>query len=110
MSGSDGGTLSFNAALVLQGMSRGHRYGFELMKVTGLPSGTVYPILSRLESAGLVRSRWEDEDRAHGEGRPRRRYYETTAEGQTALSGALERLVRQSALFGDALQPNSSTD
>lgn len=107
MSGSDTGTLSFNAALVLQGMSRGHRYGFELMKVTGLPSGTVYPILARLEAGGLVRSRWEDEERAHGEGRPRRRYYETTGEGEAALAEAVEKLARQSALFGDALRPGS---
>lgn len=105
MSASESAGLSFNTTLVLQGMSRGHRYGFELMRVTGLPSGTVYPILTRLEAAGLVRSRWEAEEKAHEQGRPRRRYYEMTSEGEARLQEAVERLARQSHLFGDALQP-----
>jgi DNA-binding PadR family transcriptional regulator len=105
MSGSESAGLSFNTTLVLQGMSRGHRYGFELMRVTGLPSGTVYPILARLQAAGLVRSRWEAEEKAHGQSRPRRRYYEMTSEGESRLQDAVERIARQSRLFGDALQP-----
>lgn len=110
MSEPESASLSFNAALVLQGMTRGHRYGFELMKVTGLPSGTVYPILARLEATGLVRSRWENEERAHGEGRPRRRYYETTGAGEVTLQASLEKLARQSRLFGDALRTGSPVE
>jgi DNA-binding PadR family transcriptional regulator len=95
------GPLSYNAAMVLQAMVQGHRYGFELMKVSDLPSGTVYPLLRRLEGQGLVRSQWEDEQAAHDEGRPARRYYEATAEGETALAGARERIAaQQAALFG----------
>jgi DNA-binding PadR family transcriptional regulator len=56
------------------------RYGLQLMQDTGLPSGTLYPILVRLERAGWVRSRWEDVDPV-AEGRPTRRYYRLTAEG-----------------------------
>jgi PadR family transcriptional regulator, regulatory protein PadR len=56
------------------------RYGLQLMQDTGLPSGTLYPILVRLERAGWVRSRWEDVDPVI-EGRPTRRYYRLTAEG-----------------------------
>jgi DNA-binding PadR family transcriptional regulator len=56
------------------------RYGLELMRATGLPSGTLYPILVRLERAGWVESRWEDADPT-AEGRPARRYYRLTADG-----------------------------
>jgi DNA-binding PadR family transcriptional regulator len=57
------------------------RYGFELLKVTGLKSGTLYPILARLESAGWLSSGWESAETA---GRPRRRYYRLTGVGATA--------------------------
>jgi PadR family transcriptional regulator PadR len=56
------------------------RYGLELMEDTCLPSGTLYPILVRLERAGWVTSRWEQADPV-AEGRPNRRYYRLTAEG-----------------------------
>lgn len=94
--------LSYNAALVLQALARGHRYGFEVMSVTALPSGTVYPLLRRLEASELVESSWEDADPAEA-GRPRRRYYELTAAGRAALSEARERIATQQRLFGDAL-------
>lgn len=101
-------SLSYNAALVLQALTLGHRYGFDVMGVTSLPSGTVYPLLRRLEAAGMARSRWEDEEIAHNEGRPARRYYEVTAEGERALAGARERIVaQQAAVFGD-LAPSSA--
>ncbi len=56
------------------------RYGLQLMQATGLPSGTLYPILVRLERAGWVESRWEQTDPA-AEGRPARRYYRLTPDG-----------------------------
>lgn len=57
-------------------------YGFQLVKVTGLASGSVYPILRRLEEEGLVTSREEVMDeRAR---RPRYRvFYRLTAAGRT---------------------------
>lgn len=57
-----------------------HRYGYDLMKASGLKSGTLYPMLARLEQEGVVVSSWEErlEDLA---GRPRRRYYRLTGEG-----------------------------
>jgi PadR family transcriptional regulator len=58
------------------------RYGLDLMEDTGLASGTLYPILVRLERAGWVESRWEDIDPA-AEGRPSRRYYRLTPDGVT---------------------------
>lgn len=54
------------------------RYGYDLMKAAGLPSGTLYPMLARLEDHKLVTSAWET-PQAGGE-RPRR-YYQLTGEG-----------------------------
>jgi PadR family transcriptional regulator, regulatory protein PadR len=95
----DRSTISYNAALVLQALASGVGYGFEVMRRAQLQSGTVYPLLRRLEDGGLVRSRWESESKAHGEGRPPRRYYEITAAGSRSLAAARERLSLQRALF-----------
>lgn len=95
--------LSYNGALVLQAMTQGFAYGFEIMRAAHLPSGTVYPLLRRLEADGLVESSWEDAEEAHAEGRPPRRYYRATREGRAALVEARDRLRAQRALFeGDA--------
>lgn len=91
--------LSYNAALVLQALTQGFAYGFEIMRAAHLPSGTVYPLLRRLEASGHLESRWEDAERAHDEGRPPRRYYEATADGRAALIEARERLRAQQMLF-----------
>ena len=76
--------------LVLQAIARGHRFGFEIVDVTGYATGTVYPALRRLEHAGFVRSEWERARVASRDARPQRRYYEITAAGTKALDGALE--------------------
>src|SRR6267142_6078028 len=83
--------LSHTSALILQTISHGYRYGFDIMDVTGLPSGTVYPALRRLEQAGLVVSKWEDEDTARKDQRPARKYYELTNGGRETLSEAVGR-------------------
>jgi PadR family transcriptional regulator PadR len=93
------GPLSYNAALVLQAIVHGHRYGFEIMRAAHLKSGTVYPLLRRLEAAGMVASEWEASSEAHDEGRPPRRYYAATAAGRAALADARERVLAQQALF-----------
>jgi PadR family transcriptional regulator, regulatory protein PadR len=54
------------------------RYGYDLMKAAGLPSGTLYPLLARLQAAGLVASAWET---PHQDGQRPRRYYQLTGEG-----------------------------
>ncbi|MDM4720249.1 PadR family transcriptional regulator [Micromonospora sp. WMMA1363] len=54
------------------------RWGLEIIKVTGRPSGSVYPLLERLERHGWVTSSWEEEMDRRG---PRRRMYELTADG-----------------------------
>jgi DNA-binding PadR family transcriptional regulator len=74
---------------VLQSVVDGSHYGFDIIDRTGLPSGTVYPALSRLERDGYVASSWEEEARARAEGRPARRYYRVTASGVRALREAM---------------------
>lgn len=64
-------------------------YGFELAEATDLPSGTIYPILRRLEDEGFVKSRWVEVDT--GSQRRRRRYYELTGEGRRAAQVATAR-------------------
>ena len=54
------------------------RWGLEIIKLTGRPSGSVYPLLDRLERAGWVTSEWDDDAERRG---PRRRMYRLTAEG-----------------------------
>jgi DNA-binding PadR family transcriptional regulator len=83
------GSLSYGSAAILHAIASGSQFGFDIMNVTGLTSGTVYPALDRLESAGYLRSKWEDADAAHAEGRPARRYFALTAAGGTALTAAL---------------------
>jgi len=78
-------------AIVLYGIDRGLRYGFDLIEASGLRAGTVYPILRRLEEAGLLVGAWEPVSRSRAEGRPPRRYYRLTAAGDAKLAEALSR-------------------
>ena len=65
--------ITYPTAIRLHALSRGYRYGFEIMDASGLASGTVYPILRRLEDARLLTARWEPVTRASDEQRPPRR-------------------------------------
>jgi DNA-binding PadR family transcriptional regulator len=82
--------LSLSAIAVLDAIARRIRHGFDIMDATGLPSGTVYPILGRLERDGFVHSRWESQTAALREKRPPRRYYDMTADGAKALARSIE--------------------
>ena len=83
--------LSHSAALILKALSVGYCFGFDIMEATGLPSGTVYPALRRLERDDLVVSRWEPEADAIAAQRPARRYHEITHSGKAAVLAATER-------------------
>src|SRR3954467_15819426 len=74
----------------------GERYGYEVGESAGLASGTVHPILARLEGLGWVESRWEQID-ASGRCRPPRRYYRMTAAAAAAARTALNRAYRPTA-------------
>src|SRR5882724_4501588 len=56
------------------------RYGLELGQVSELASGTIHPILAKLERMGWLESKWEEAD-PRQKGRPRRRYYKLTPDG-----------------------------
>jgi PadR family transcriptional regulator PadR len=92
-------SMTYPTALVLVAIRNGHRYGFDLMDVTGLPDGTVYPILRRLEKRGVLAGAWEDESTARSERRPARRYYRLTPVGEAALGEVLERFPAVVRLF-----------
>lgn len=83
--------LSHTAALILQAIHSGHFYGLSIMEITGLPSGTVYPALRRLERDELIRSQWERESVAAAELRPARKYYKLTRTGKLTLEAAQQR-------------------
>jgi DNA-binding MarR family transcriptional regulator len=85
------GKLSHTVAILLKALSLGYQFGFEIMEVTGLPSGSVYPALRRLERDGLVTSDWEAEAEAIKEQRPARRYYQLTRAGRETESTATQR-------------------
>ncbi len=83
--------LSHSAALILKALSLGYGFGLDIMQVTGLPSGTVYPALRRLERDLFVESEWEVLDGDTKLSRPTRRYYRVTSEGKAAAVAATER-------------------
>ena len=83
--------LSYTATLILQTIANGYAYGFDIMDLTGLPSGTVYPALRRLEELGYLDSKWEKHQIAQKEQRPPRKYYEITPDGEAALAESVKR-------------------
>jgi DNA-binding PadR family transcriptional regulator len=78
--------------MVLAALERGETHGFEVLRrleelgsgALSLREGTLYPVLYRLEEAGLVRGAWEDE--TSGRRGPRRRTYQLTAKGVRDLA------------------------
>ena len=103
--------LTYPTTLVLHALANGSNHGFDVIDATGLASGTVYPILRRLEEERLVTARWENVSIAREEQRPPRRYYELTAVGQEVLEKALERyrLTQAKASRGRRLRPARSS-
>jgi PadR family transcriptional regulator, regulatory protein PadR len=83
--------LSHTTAMILQAIDAGFVYGFSIMDMTGLPSGTVYPAMRRLEADELIRSRWERQSIADREQRPPRKYYQLTTAGRTTLETSRKR-------------------
>ena len=106
--------LSYTSALLLQTIRSGYSYGFDIMDVTGLPSGTVYPALRRLQQLELIKSNWEGERTAFAEQRPPRKYYRLTREGKETLAKALEResidLLVNNAGVGESAYRFGDTD
>jgi DNA-binding PadR family transcriptional regulator len=97
--------LSHSAALILKAISLGYCFGLDVMEVTGLPSGTVYPALRRLERDRLVESQWEPDETAADAQRPARRYYQITKAGRAAALAATQRYPLLARLVPGRLIP-----
>jgi len=93
-------SLGMTSLQILGAIRSGTCYGLDIVTRTSLPSGTVYPTLARLKRGGLVKARWEDQRIAEKEGRPRRRYYQLTSEGEKALARGLSQVARLAADLG----------
>jgi PadR family transcriptional regulator, regulatory protein PadR len=66
------------------------RHGYEIMAQAGLKSGTLYPLLMRLEDQGLLDARWEDSPQP---GRPPRHVYRLTSAGRDWVASLAEPLA-----------------
>jgi len=80
-------------------------YGLQIAHASGLPPGTIYPILQRLRAAGWVVDRWEDPDCSQAQGRPPRRYYRLNMEGRARAVHALQRAGRDLSGLARLLAP-----
>lgn len=101
--------MTHATALVLHAVARGHRYGFDVMDVTGLPSGTVYPALRRLEENGVLKTTWEAPAVSESEGRPRRKFYEVAGAGAADALAAAERRLRDARVLLNEAPAEGST-
>ncbi|WP_040713313.1 PadR family transcriptional regulator [Nocardia takedensis] len=103
----DGFRITNNVAAVLREFlddPTAQHYGFELMRACEISSGTLYPIVARLEKAGWIEGHVEDID-PKAEGRPARRYYTMTAAGEFAATQALDKLAARLRLPGWSPRP-----
>jgi len=99
-------------AVVLEILSRGRMYGYELSRaieqrsgdILTLGKGTLYPLLYNLEAQRLVRAKWQQADSGR-----KRRYYSITSKGKAQLAKQKEQLRELTAglnlVFGGALTP-----
>jgi len=103
------GFLTYTTAVILQAVANGYLYGFDIIDVTGVPGGTVYPALRRLEDAGYLISKWEEQKISQASPRPQRKYYELTREGRELLAEAVKRyrLLEQTQLAKEREQKPS---
>ncbi len=84
--------MSAQTLYVLGALTHRELCGREIADATNLASGTMYPILVRLEASAWVSSRWEEGDPAVL-GRPRRRFYKITEDGRRKSRLALQELL-----------------
>jgi PadR family transcriptional regulator, regulatory protein PadR len=93
-----GAVLPLEVAILSAGLDLQHRegsfYGFLLAKEMTdgeahsplVAHGTLYKALSRMTDLGLLEASWEAPEAAEAEGRPRRRLYRVSAEGERVLA------------------------
>ena len=96
--------------LILSALRRGDAHGFEILKrleeagsgLLQLKEGSLYPALYRLESAGVIKGKWETADTPRRG--PRRRIYRLTAKGQRHLRTARNEFRQFVAVIGGILE------
>lgn len=76
-------------------------WGLEIVRLTNLKSGTVYPILERLEELGWVYSEWESNSERSG---PRRKLYKLATEALQPATVLLEQRVQAPSLASHSLR------
>ena len=98
--------------VVLQILSRGRMYGYELSQtienksddILSLGKGTLYPLLYNLEAKKLIKGKWQQSDSGR-----KRRYYSITSKGKSQLAKQKQQLQQLSVglnlVFGGALSP-----
>jgi PadR family transcriptional regulator PadR len=87
-----------DVAIAIMSDPSGRHWGYELTRKSGVRSGVLYPILSRMLAEEWLTDGWEDP--ATPGGRPPRRYYELTEAGKREL-GAVLAAARTDARFRD---------
>jgi DNA-binding PadR family transcriptional regulator len=93
---------ALQALAVLADAGAEWRHGYDITAQSGLKSGTLYPLLMRLEAAGQLEARWEESPIA---GRPARHVYRLTAAGQAMVASLAERMAEaRASLPGRTLQ------
>jgi PadR family transcriptional regulator PadR len=103
-----GPRMTIQVQLVLRAMlgePTREMYGLQICQQAGLPSGTIHPILARLEALGWLQSHWENAD-PQEEGRPRRRYYKLTEDGAERARIALAQAT--TTVTGLTLRPRTA--
>ncbi len=86
--------------MVLMEDPDGRHWGYDVGKRARLRSGVLYPILHRMLEEGWLEDGWEDQTETNG--RPARRYYELTPDGQ-AMATEVLREMQQDVRFGTLL-------
>jgi DNA-binding PadR family transcriptional regulator len=81
------------AVLAAEGL--GWMHGYTILKATGLKSGSLYPILMRLEAQGHLEAEWQAPERP---GRPPRHAYRLTGQGRTFVAGLPDPAPQAAAL------------
>ncbi|WP_205718269.1 PadR family transcriptional regulator [Actinomadura sp. WMMA1423] len=79
-------------------------WGYRICEEAGIGSGTVYPILERLEQAGWIEGEWE---RGQPEDRPRRRFYRLTNVGRAGYAAAASRRAKPTRAWLGRIRPEA---
>lgn len=87
-------------AMALLDGSEARHWGYEMSKASGVRSGAIYPILARMIDQGWIVSGREDLAESSLHGRPPRRYFEVTKQGEREMTALLTAALEDARFFG----------